>query len=285
MTPDIQTGLGKNIAPVHHDRIVATAEHAARLAGEIQMKAFRRESSGGSVRLLHDIKLETDRHCEGVIIETIRQTFPDHAILTEESGALPGSGGYTWVVDPLDGTVNFSQGIPFFCVSIACYRNGAHDSDTYLKRPTRWGQPIVGVVYLPSNREMFAGIAGHGAFLNERPIRISQVNGVSDAVVSMSFGKTPEVMQIMTRRLNTLLPRIRKARCLGAAAAELAYAAAGYLAGVFYEGIRQWDFAASKILLTEAGGFFEAEEIHADHWRVWAGTPALQASLGPVLKG
>ena len=114
MTPDIQPGLKKHMASAHHDRIVATAEHAARLAGEIQMKAFRRGYSGGSVRLLHDVKLETDRHCERVIIETIRQAFPDHAILTEESGALPGSGGYTWVVDPLDGTVNYSQGIPFF---------------------------------------------------------------------------------------------------------------------------------------------------------------------------
>lgn len=285
MTPDVQTGLKKHSASAHRDRIVATADHAARLAGEIQMKAFRQGSSGRSVQLLHDIKLETDRHCEGVIIETIRQAFPDHAILTEESGALPGSGGYTWVVDPLDGTVNFSQGIPFFCVSIACYRNAMYDSEKCIKQPTRWGHPIVGVVYLPSSREMFAGIFGRGAFLNEQPIQISQVNGVSDAVVSLSFGKTPEVMQIMTRRLNTLLPQVRKARCLGAAAAELAYAAAGYLAGVFYEGIRQWDFAASKILLTEAGGFFEAEEIRADHWRVWAGTPVLQASLGPVLKG
>jgi fructose-1,6-bisphosphatase/inositol monophosphatase family enzyme len=103
------------------------------------------------------------------------------------------------------------------------------------------------------------------------------------AVVSLSFGKTPAVMDCMTRRLAALLPQVRKGRCLGAAAAELAYAAAGFLGGVIYEGIKQWDFAAGKILLEEAGGCLEAVETQPDQWRVLAGAPEVLAALRPLL--
>jgi fructose-1,6-bisphosphatase/inositol monophosphatase family enzyme len=264
------------------DRVRETAISAARRAGAIQLHHFR-NTAVRCTRLLHDLKLETDTLCENAIIAAIREHFPDHAILTEESGQLPGSGEYTWIIDPLDGTVNFWHGLPFFCVSIACYRNGGITGEgdgTHTGLP---GAPVIGVVFLPSSQELFVGVPGQGAFLNGRPIRVSSAERTSDAVVTVSFGKTPEMMRRMTRRLDVLLPQVRKARCLGAVAAELAYVAAGFLGGLVYEGIKLWDFAAGKILLEEAGGFLEAVETEPDHWRVLAGGPMIRGLLESVL--
>lgn len=262
--------------------VLATALTAARRAGRIQLRDFR-NARAECTRLLHDVKTRTDRDCEAAIVETIRQSFPDHAILTEERGALPGGGACRWIIDPLDGTVNFWHGLPFFCVSIACYHNGGGAPEAGAEKAGPHGRPLAGVVFLPCSDEMFVGVAGRGAFLNQRPIRTCQVANTREAVVSLSFGKTPAAMDCMTRRLAALLPGVRKARCLGAAAAELAYAAAGFLGGVIYEGIKHWDFAAGKILLEEAGGCLEAVETQPDQWRVLAGAPAVLAALRPLL--
>jgi len=259
------------------DRVTETAISAARRAGAIQLHHFR-NTTLRCTRLLHDVKLETDQLCEKAIIAAIHDSFPDHAILTEESGELPGSGDCTWIVDPLDGTVNFWHGLPFFCVSIACYRNGgrANEGGGHAGLP---GAPVVGAVFLPFSQELFVGTPGRGAFLNGRPIRVSNDERPSDVVVTVSFGKTPEMMRRMTRKLDVLLPQVRKARCLGAVAAELAYVAAGFLGGLVYEGIKLWDFAAGKILLEEAGGFLEAAETEPGQWRVLAGAPGVRQAF------
>ena len=262
--------------------VVATALAAARRAGRIQLRDLRNARTE-CTRLLHDVKTRTDRDCEEAIVETIRESFPDHAILTEERGELPGDGACRWIIDPLDGTVNFWHGLPFFCVSIACFLNGDDAPEGEAAKAGPHGRPLAGVVFLPCSDEMFVGVAGRGASLNQRPIRTCQVTDTRYAVVSLSFGKTPAVMDCMTRRLAALLPGVRKARCLGAAAAELAYAAAGFLGGVIYEGIKQWDFAAGKILLEEAGGCLEAVETQPDQWRVLAGAPEVLAALRPLL--
>ena len=265
------------------DRVLATAISAARSAGAIQMHHFRNDKVGCH-RLLHDIKLETDRKCENVIIATIREHFPDHTILSEEGGELPGSGECTWIIDPLDGTVNFWHGLPFFCVSIACYRNDGQSAGGEGLPPEPLRVPVAGVIFLPFSQELFTGMPGRGAFLNGRPIRVSSVESAANAVVTVSFGKKTETMHRMTRRLDVLLPQVRKARCLGAAAAELAYVAAGFLGGLVYEGIKLWDFAAGKILIEEAGGFLEAAETEPDQWRVLAGAPVIRESLKPALE-
>jgi fructose-1,6-bisphosphatase/inositol monophosphatase family enzyme len=263
-------------------RVAETAISAARRAGAIQMHHFR-NTAVRCTQLLHDVKLETDRLCEKVIIAAIRERFPDHAILTEESGELPGSGEYTWIIDPLDGTVNFWHGLPFFCVSIACYRNGRRATAGDGSHEGLPDEAVASVIFLPFSQELFVGMPGRGAFLNGHPIRVSRAERISDAVVTVSFGKTPETMQRMTRRLDVLLPQVRKARCLGAAAAELAYVAAGFLGGLVYEGIKLWDFAAGKIILEEAGGFLEAVETEPDQWRVLAGAPGVCEALKGIV--
>jgi fructose-1,6-bisphosphatase/inositol monophosphatase family enzyme len=263
-------------------QVVQTAIAAARKAGDIQLKHFR-SGKAGCRALLHDVKLDTDRRCEEAVLTAIRSRFPDHAVLTEESGRHAGPGGFTWIVDPLDGTVNFWHGLPFFCVSIACYGavpgGGASAAGAVL-----YGNPVAGVVFLPFSRELFVGVPGRGAFLNDRPIKVRRIERPGDAVVTVSFGKTPATMQRMTRRLDALLPQVRKARCLGAAAAELAYIAAGFIGGFVYEGLKLWDFAAGKIILEEAGGFLDAAETEPDQWRVLAGAPGLQQLLAEIVK-
>jgi fructose-1,6-bisphosphatase/inositol monophosphatase family enzyme len=260
------------------NQVQQTAVSAARRAGAIQMHHFRNHALRCR-RLLHDVKLETDRKCEQVIMAAIHERFPEHAILSEESGMVEGAGECIWVVDPLDGTVNFWHGLPFFCVSIACFRRTGREAGEDVSINERLGAPVVGVVFLPFSQELFVGEPGRGAFLNGRPIRVSGACSPSEAVVTVSFGKTPEIMQRMTRRLDALLPRVRKARCLGAAAAELAYVAAGFLGGLVYEGIRLWDFAAGKIILEEAGGFLEAVETEPQQWRVMAGAPGVRDAI------
>jgi fructose-1,6-bisphosphatase/inositol monophosphatase family enzyme len=143
--------------------------------------------------------------------------------------------------------------------------------------------PVGGVVFLPFSQELFVGVPGRGAFLNGRPIAVCNVERASDAVVTVSFGKTPATMRRMTRRLDALLPQVRKARCLGAAAAELAYVAAGFLGGLVYEGINLWDFAAGKIILEEAGGFLEVSETTPGKWEVLAGAPGLRETLKEIV--
>jgi fructose-1,6-bisphosphatase/inositol monophosphatase family enzyme len=259
------------------DRIRDTAVHAARVAGEIQMHRFR--SPGLACRkLLHDVKLDIDLRCERSILSTLRESFPDHAVWTEESGRLPGTGRCTWVVDPLDGTVNFWQGLPIFCVSIACYRN-----DLPPAAPGLPGAPVVGVVYLPCSRELFVGVRGRGSVLNDRRVGVSAARELGDLVLAVSFGKTPERMRRMADRLAALLPQVRKGRCLGAAAAELAYVSAGYLGGVIYDGLKPWDFAAGQILVEESGGFLNASETEPGHWRVTAGPAALEGAITSLL--
>jgi fructose-1,6-bisphosphatase/inositol monophosphatase family enzyme len=270
------------IPAAFYDRVAETAMRAARRAGTIQLHHFR-NTRVRCTRLLHDVKLETDRRCEQAIIAAIHEKFPDHSILSEESGELPGAGEYTWIVDPLDGTVNFWHGLPFFCVSIACYRNNGTTAEGGGALAGFPGVPVAGVIFLPFGQELFVGMPGRGSFLNGRPIRVSAAEHSSDEVVTVSFGKTTESMQRMTGRLDRLLPQVRKARCLGAVAAELAYVAAGFLGGLVYEGIKLWDFAAGRIILEEAGGFLEAAETEPDLWRVMAGTPMIRDSLKSVL--
>lgn len=260
--------------------IVETALRAAMCAGEIQLADFRKPGVQVT-KLPHDVTIETDRRCEQEIRSILHQEFPSHAVITEEGGIYHGDGDYLWIIDPLDGTVNFLHGLPYFCVSVACYRNHLHrtgnpQEDFCSEIPAI---PLAGVVFLPYLREVFIGISDKGAFLNGKPIRVSDVKETREAMIGMNFGKTPDAMQVMSRQLEKLLHMVQKVRCLGAAAAEIAYTAAGFLSGLTYEGLRLWDFAAAKIILEEAGGVFEAVKTGSCQWRVIVSAPDIRKAL------
>ncbi len=242
------------------DDIVTVAEAAARRAGAIQMEKY-----GGllnvDAKLASDIKLEADRLCEAAMLEEITKRFPSHAVLAEESGAAEGA-DCVWYVDPLDGTVNFYHGLPYFCTTLACYRKtggGGSDLDAL-------GKPLVGVTYSPIIGEMFTAIAGRGLTLNGRRVRIREEQSLSEALCITSIGNDPEVLGFTERVTLRVCRRIRKARNLGARAYDIANAACGRASGYFEYRVKAWDIAAGKIQVEEAGGRFSLRQCPDGNW-------------------
>jgi len=193
------------------------AVKAARRAGSIINRASL-DRTKLEVRAKHanDFVTQVDKAAEAAIIGVIRQAFPDHAILGEESGALPGSSArteYRWVIDPLDGTTNFIHGFPQYCVSIALQHRGA---------------TAHGVIYDPSKNELFTASKGRGAFLDDRRIRVTKCANLKEALVGTGFPfKELSRLDLYMRQLNTIMTSSSGVRRAGAAALDLAYVAAG----------------------------------------------------------
>lgn len=224
-------------------KLVDDAIAWVREAGEVQLKYFR--SSHLNIRAKFndsDIVTEADKASEQVIINNINRTYPQHAILSEEMGGNAIESDYRWIIDPLDGTTNFSNGLPLFSVSIAVeYR----------------GEVIVGVVYAPYLDEMFHAVKGGGAWLNGKPIAPSGKESLSHSVVTTGF---PVDKDITTDNnldnVSRVLPRVRGMRRLGSAAIDLCYVAAGFLDGYWEMNLHTWDVAAGQLIVQEAGACY-----------------------------
>ena len=215
----------------------------AREAGEVQLKYFR--SSHLNIRAKFndsDIVTEADKASEQVIINNINRTYPQHAILSEEMGGNAIESDYRWIIDPLDGTTNFSNGLPLFSVSIAVeYR----------------GEVIVGVVYAPYLDEMFHAVKGGGAWLNGKPIAPSGKESLSHSVVTTGFPVDKDTTTDNNLdNVSRVLPRVRGMRRLGSAAIDLCYVAAGFLDGYWEMNLHTWDVAAGQLIVQEAGACY-----------------------------
>jgi len=260
-----------------------TAIAAARAAGEIQKRLY-----GTLLHVDHsarnDVKLEADRLCEQAIIDTIRRDWPDHAILTEERGAVDAEGEMQWIIDPLDGTVNFYYGLPYFCTSVACYRRpqeGAADSPRTL---TSLGEPVVGVVYAPPTDELFVGEAGKGAEMNGETIQTSPIERLAESLVTIGFGGRPGLTEHFAAQAAKIEPRVRKLRCMGAAAYDLCNVACGRLTGFYEKGLHVWDFAAGRIILEEAGAVIDTFEYEPENWILLAAAPGVYDELHAITR-
>ena len=218
------------------------ADRAARRAGLSIIKALDRlERLQVYEKKVNDFVTEIDREVEHSIIETIRKAYPDHAILAEESGMLPASDEYTWVIDPLDGTTNFIHGLPYFAISIGIqYRNRIEHA----------------LIYDPLRQETFTASRGCGAYLNSRQrLRVSTRAQLKGALVYTSHPpRDPVSLEYYLRALGPLLTEVAGVRHLGAAALGLAYVAASRLDGFWSAGLQAWDMAAGALLVQEAGG-------------------------------
>lgn len=223
----------------------------ARQAGAIQMANFRGGDLGVETKSnLYDVVTRVDRECEALIARSLTERFPDHALLGEEGG-LRGrvDSEWRWVVDPLDGTTNYSQGLPLFTVSIALQRNG---------------QPVVGVIYAPCVDELYSATLDGGAWLAERgrearPIHVAGKTDLRTAVLVTGFPYDKETnadnnLDNVTR----LLPHIRGLRRLGSAAYDLCCVAAGWTDGFWELALHEWDVAAGELIVAEAGGVVES---------------------------
>jgi len=216
------------------------AIRAARAGGRILLRHFDHvDTLDVKSKGLHDFVSEVDRSAEQEIIEVLRQSFPDHAILAEESGAHAGN-DYQWVIDPLDGTTNYLHGLPHFSISIALkYR----------------GRLEVGVVYDPIREEMFTASRGSGAQLNERKLRVTSRKELNQSLIGTGFPYRDfqhlDAYMGMFKDLATKAAGIRRP---GSAALDFAYLAAGRNDGFWELGLSEWDMAAGVLIVREAGG-------------------------------
>jgi myo-inositol-1(or 4)-monophosphatase len=214
------------------------AEKAARAAGTFLRKNFRQPQRVNAVAA-HDIKLEVDVQAQEIITKLLLKEFPKHALYGEEGIVGDQSSEHQWVVDPLDGTVNYFYGIPHFCVSIGLRLRS---------------EVMVGVIYDPIRREMWKAQKGETPKLNGNPCHVSDRADLSEAVVSIGLAKTQETINTNFPLLQQMIHRVRKCRILGSAALDLAYVACGRLDAYIEQGISLWDIAAGWLLVENAGG-------------------------------
>jgi len=210
----------------------------------------------------HDIKLELDVRSQKLIERTLRSAFPEVALLGEEGVAGDPNAEYRWVVDPIDGTVNFAYTIPHACVSIALQKRGGVSPARAFEDGF---QTLVGVVYDPFCDELWTAIRGGPARLNGKTIRVSQRRNLDEAIVSIGFAKTRENLEATLPYFIDLVHHVRKIRIMGAAALALTYVASGRFDAYIERGIRLWDIAAGGLILERAGGDFWHEPVGNDY--------------------
>jgi myo-inositol-1(or 4)-monophosphatase len=214
------------------------AESAARAAGKLLRENFQQRQRV-KVAAAHDIKLEIDVQAQELIAKLLLEEFPTHALYGEEGIVGDQSGDHQWIVDPLDGTVNYFYGIPHFCVSIALRQRG---------------EIIVGVIYDPVRNEMWVAQKGDVPNLNGNPVHVSDRTELAEAVISIGLAKTGETIDKNFPLLQQMIHRVRKCRVLGSAALDMAYVASGRFDAYVETGISLWDIAAGWLLVENAGG-------------------------------
>lgn len=223
------------------NKTLELAETWARQVGEIHLSYFRGNNLDIHTKSnVYDVVTRADKESEAFLLSVIAEHFPTHAILGEETGEHAGQAGYRWVLDPLDGTNNFSQGLPIFTVSIGLQYEG----DT-----------LLGVVYAPCQKEMYTAVKGGGAFLNGKPIHVSAKGDLAHSVLATGFpydkGVNPDNN---IANLVAILPHLRGIRRMGTAAYDLCCTAAGWLDGYWELNLKLWDMCAGALIVEEAGG-------------------------------
>ena len=222
---------------------LAAAMEAARAAGDLLRANFQQPLLVNAA-LAHDIKLEVDVQTQNLIAEKLLRHFPEHALYGEEGIVGDQESDYQWVVDPLDGTVNYFYGIPHFCVSIALrFRR----------------EIILGVIFDPIRDELWTTEKGQPALLNGKEFHVSARARLAEAVLSVGLSKTTATIDAGFPLLEQMVHRARKCRLLGSAALDLAYVACGRLDAYIEQGISLWDIAAGWILVENAGGRVELQ--------------------------
>jgi myo-inositol-1(or 4)-monophosphatase len=216
------------------------AIQTARDAGQLLLEKFGRKiniSKKGDINLVTEVDIASEK----LIIERIKSYYPKHSILAEESGnaVVLGESTWKWIIDPLDGTTNFAHGYPCFCVTLALEHEG---------------RIVIGVTFDPTRNELFAAERGQGATLNNKPVRVSETEKLSEALLVTGFPYNFKQKEDFARHLTNFLLYARGVRRDGSAAIDLAYVACGRFDGFWEEGLNPWDIAAGVLLIEEAGG-------------------------------
>ena len=216
----------------------------------------------------NDFVTEVDRAAEEAIIDVIRDAYPEHAILAEESGDTGAESELQWIIDPLDGTTNFIHGFPQYAISIALAERGVVQH---------------GVIYDPNRNELFTASRGRGAFLNDRRIRVSKRVRLNECLIGTGFPfKEMRHIDAYLAIFKEVAAKTAGMRRPGSAALDLAWLAAGRTDGFFEIGLKPWDMAAGALLVTEAGGLasdFAGEGDYLATGNLVAGAPKVFTQL------
>lgn len=220
--------------------IKPTLIKAVEAAGKVLQQYYGKQFQISNKEGVNNLVTEADHAAEKLIMEIIRAEYPDHYILSEESGDMPAASKYKWIIDPLDGTVNFAHGLPLCCVSIGVEYDG---------------EMLMGAVYNPFINEFYFAQKGYGATLNDRQLRVSDETEVIKACLVTGFPYTyldqPNgPLEVFGRLIRRGVP----VRRLGSAAMDLCWVAAGRFDGFFEHKLNAWDSAAGFLIVEEAGG-------------------------------
>jgi myo-inositol-1(or 4)-monophosphatase len=259
--------------PVDLEHVREVALDAARSAGELlrsRVDSIREVRHKGAVDLVTDV----DVHSEHLVSEKLLAAFPTHTILGEEGGAIGGHDArFRWLVDPLDGTTNYTHGFPVFCVSIGFEVEG---------------RLRLGVVYAPCLEELFVAEAGCGASMNGRPIRVSDVAELRQAMVATGFPYDRDAVPRALRSFGVLSTESQAVRRVGSAALDLCYVACGRFDAYWEHVVKPWDVAAGSLLVCEAGGRMSATDgspFSVDGGQVLATNQPLHPAMVEALAG
>jgi myo-inositol-1(or 4)-monophosphatase len=247
------------------------AAEAARKAGEVLKTHFREKTQvkyKGRANIVTDVDLQS----EEVLKSFLLAEYPDHSILSEESQAIVGNSSYKWILDPLDGTNNYSFGIPFFSIVIAL---------------TKGKDVLLGIVHDPLRDEMFSARKGNGAVLNNSPIHVTAKKTVKESLIGLDLGYVDEKGKRSLEFITSLWPEMYAYRIMGSAALGMAYTACRRLDLYFHLLIYPWELACGQLLVTEAGGVatdLEGKPVKIGQGSVIASNKAIHADFLSIVR-
>ena len=244
--------------------LVSLAEEVARAAGALLMQrpdSFTFTEKSSAV----DFATQMDQQAESLIVKSLLAARPDDGIIAEEGAAQPSKSGITWVIDPIDGTVNYLYGLPGWNISIAAKNQEG---------------VITGVVFAPTINSLWKATKGGGAYLNNKAIKCNDPVNLNLALIATGFSYDLELRKEQGARIQKLIPQIRDLRRNGAAAVDLCYVAMGAVDAYFESSLKEWDFAAGGLIATEAGALISGRTGGApDGDMVVCAGPSLHAQL------
>jgi myo-inositol-1(or 4)-monophosphatase len=270
------------------NKSLAAAIKAARAAGKLMRDNWHLPKRVNATDA-HDIKLELDVRCQKTIQNILHAAFPQVAVLGEEGCTGDANAEYRWVVDPIDGTVNYFFGLPHAAVSIALQKRDAWRVTSDAKnarsrtRSRATGHAshvtLLGVIYGPFTDELWTAVRGGPTRLNGRVVRVSRCTDVGKAVIAMGFSKSKQNLEKSLPHLNRLSRRALKVRIMGSAALELAYVASGRLDAYVERTINLWDIAAGALMVECSGGEFYTRPAPGGKFRMVADNGRLRRKL------
>lgn len=255
------------------EKLLKIAKEAAYEAGEIQLSFLGKKKKIDRKSCYSDLVTETDKQSEDKIMSILKTYYPEHDFLGEETGChREHNSEYLWVIDPLDGTTNFTHNFPHFAVSIGLVKNK---------------KIIMGVVYDPCKNELFWAAEGTGAYLNSEPIKVSEIENMQDALLATGFA--PGKTETLEENLSYFLEFIHRGQAMrrpGAAALDLCYIACGRLDAFWELNLSPWDVTAGALIIREAGGTvtnFESEDFDPQVKNILATNTHLHSSMKEIL--